>query len=564
VAQQHLLRTLLAAQPVAATAHLRLDGVSRVRGDRRVLTDVSFTVSAGERVGLIGENGAGKSTLLALVAGLDHPDAGTVAVPDRLGLLPQEPAFAPAASLRAVLDAAAAEAEAAVRDVELAGADIAAGVPGAALRLDEALAAADRTEAWTAPARREEVVAELGLGALPPATPVAELSGGQRSRLALAALLLARPSALLLDEPTNHLDDAAVTFLAAALRAWSGPVLFASHDRAFLDDVATRVLDLDPAAVAYTAVRGDPDAGTGVRSSRGGYSDYLEQRREARGRWQRRFEEEQEELGALRREVAVDARATNRKSTPRTEARASKKFYSDKDAKVTSRRVRNAAVRLERLEREQVRKPPAPLRFAGLPAGAVPATPGPLLLATRAAVAGRLAPVDLAVGPGDQVLVTGPNGAGKSTLLHLLHGTLEPTSGSVHRTAAARTALLAQDTVLPGASRSPRAIYAAVLGPDRAERTPLASLGLVAGRDLDRPAHALSVGQQRRLALALVLADPPAVLLLDEPTNHLSLALAEELEAALGTAAGALVLASHDRWLRRRWSRAELTLAPIR
>jgi macrolide transport system ATP-binding/permease protein len=130
----------------------------------------------------------------------------------------------------------------------------------------------------------------------------------------------------------------------------------------------------------------------------------------------------------------------------------------------------------------------------------------------------------------------------------------------VHR--RVRTALLTQDTRLPRPSRSPRAIYAAALGPERAERTPLSSLGLIAGRDLDRPAAALSVGQQRRLALALVLADPPPVLLLDEPTNHLSLALAEELEEALDAAPGALVLASHDRWLRRRWHHPELRLLP--
>src|SRR4051794_634004 len=412
VASQHLLRTL-APQP-AAVDHLRLDGVSRIRGARRVLTDASFPVAAGERVGLIGENGAGKSTLLALVAGVDEPDAGTITVPERVGLLPQEPAFAASESLGAVLDAAAAEAETAIRDVELAGAAIAAGVPDAATQLDRALATADRTEAWTAAARRDEVVAGLGLAMVSPGTPVARLSGGQRSRLALAALLLARPTALLLDEPTNHLDDDAVAFLAQALRSWGGPVLLASHDRAFLDEVATRIVDLDPAPVAYATVRGgDPDRGAGVQSYRGGYSDYLRERREARERWQRQYETEQEELAALRHEAAVDARLTNRKSTPRSEARASKKFYSDKDAKVTSRRVRNATARLERLEREQVRKPPRELRFPGLPAGGAAAAPGPLLLATRVGVTGRLAPVDLTVAGGDKLLVVGPNGAGK-------------------------------------------------------------------------------------------------------------------------------------------------------
>ena len=176
MADQHLLRIFVPAS--GATDHLRVDGLSRIRGARRVLTDVSFTVTAGERVGLIGENGAGKSTLLAVLAGVDEPDAGTVTVPDRIGFLPQEPAFRATETLGAVLQAAGEEAAAAVRDVEQAGDGIAAGDPDAALRLEQALAAADRTEAWTAGARLQEVVAGLGLGGGPAEAPGARVSGG--------------------------------------------------------------------------------------------------------------------------------------------------------------------------------------------------------------------------------------------------------------------------------------------------------------------------------------------------------------------------------------------------
>ncbi len=168
--------------------------------------------------------------------------------------------------------------------------------------------------------------------------------------------------------------------------------------------------------------------------------------------------------------------------------------------------------------------------------------------------------MDLAVGPATKVLVSGTNGSGKSTLLHLLHGDLAPTTGAVQRGSGVRTALLEQDVVFAEPERSVRATFAAAVGPVRAEETPLASLGLLAGRDMDRPVGTLSVGQQRRLALAVAIADPPDVLLLDEPTNHLSLALAEDLEEALGTHPGAVVLASHDRWLRRRWTGGSLVL----
>ncbi len=545
----------------AAAAQLRIDGVSRTFGDRRVLTDVSLTVGPQARVGLIGENGAGKSTLLRIVAGLDEPDDGAVQAPPRTALLRQELPYPPEATVGRVLDDAVAEAASAITAVEAASAEVARRVPGAQQRLTEALAAVERTDAWRVGARRGEITAGLGVAAIGPERTVGSLSGGQRSRVATAALLLARPAAVLLDEPTNHLDDDALAFLERTLAAWPGPVLFASHDRAFLDAVATRVVDLDPAAMAHAdVVEGDdPGSGYGVQGSRGGYSAYLEERRAARERWQRRYEAEQDELKALQHRVAVTARTTNRRDTPPTEVRGAKKFYSDKDAKVTSRLVRNARVRLEALEQEQVRKPPAALRFAGLgaPTGS---WAGALVRLTGAAVAGRLAALDFGVDPGAHLLVTGPNGAGKSTLLQLLHGALAPTAGDVQRAPRLRTALLAQDVVFDDPAAAVRDVYRAALGARRAEEVPLSSLGLVAGRDLDRPVGALSIGQQRRVALAVAIADPPDLLLLDEPTNHLSLALAEELEEALAAHAGAVVLASHDRWLRRRWRGATLRL----
>ncbi|MGT2426249.1 ABC-F family ATP-binding cassette domain-containing protein [Amnibacterium kyonggiense] len=563
-----------------SSAQLRVDGVSRVFGDprardrdgvppgaggpglRRVLTDVSLVVAPDARVGLIGENGAGKSTLLRIVAGLDEPDAGTVSAPARTGLLRQELPYPPEATVGRVLDDALAASARAVAAVEDASAAVARGERGADRALADALEDAEATDAWSAGARRGEVVSGLGLDAVDADRALGSLSGGQRSRVAMAALLLDRPTALLLDEPTNHLDDDAVAFLERTLAAWAGPVLFASHDRAFLDAVATRVVDLDPAPRAFADVIAGDDAGGGygLRSSRGGYSAHLAERRAERARWERRFAEEQEELHALRHEVAVTARQTNRKDTYQGQRAGLTKHYSDKDAKVTSRLVRNARVRLETLEREQVRKPPPELRFGGLAAPAAAPADGPLALLTRAAVAGRLAPTTLAVDPGAKLLVTGRNGAGKSTLLLLLDGRLEPTGGTVQRAPRLRSALLAQDVVVADPAQTPRDAYRAALGERRAEAVPLSGLGLVAGRDLDRPVGALSVGQQRRLALAIAIADPPDLLLLDEPTNHLSLALAEELEEALGSHPGAVVLASHDRWLHRRWSDPVLAL----
>ncbi|MBW4042669.1 MAG: ABC-F family ATP-binding cassette domain-containing protein [Acidobacteria bacterium] len=543
-------------------AQLRIDGISRIIGARRVLTDVSLVAGPDARVGLIGENGAGKSTLLRIVAGLDDADTGSVLVPLRTELLRQELPYPPDETVGRVLDDAIAEASRAVAAVEAASADVASGAPGAPDRLADALEAADAAGAWSAAARRGEVVAGLGLDAIGAHRTIGSLSGGQRSRVVMAALLLARPTALLLDEPTNHLDDEGVAFLERTIAGWPGPVLFASHDRAFLDAVATRIVDLDPAPIPFASVVEGDDAGSGyrLRSSRGGYSAYLADRRAERARLERRFAAEQEGLKGLRHEVAVTARQTNRKREHQGDRAGLAKFWSDKDAKVTSRLVRNARVRLEGLEREQVRKPPPELRFGGLAAPSGAPMEGALAVLTGAAVARRLEPVTIAIDPAAKLLVTGRNGAGKSTLLLLLAGLLAPTAGSIDRAPRLRTALLAQDVVFGEPSATVRGTYRAALGAAWAEAVPLSLLGLVAGRDVDRPVGALSVGQQRRLALALAVADPPDLLLLDEPTNHLSLALAEDLEEAIGTSPGAVVLASHDRWLRRRWAHPVLAL----
>ena len=185
----------------------------------------------------------------------------------------------------------------------------------------------------------------------------------------------------------------------------------------------------------------------------------------------------------------------------------------------------------------------------------------PLLTVDHARVGDRLALDALELAPDARLLVTGPNGAGKSTLLGLLAGRLAPDAGRVSRRKGLRVALLDQDVRWADPLATPRSLYERALGERRAEAFPLASLGLLAERDLDRPVGRLSIGQQRRTALALIIARPPHVFLLDEPTNHLSLSLATELEEALGSYPGAVVVASHDRWLRRRWSQPTLRLA---
>jgi len=566
---------------LSAADHLRVDGVSRSFPDRRVLTDVSFTVSSGEVAALIGENGSGKSTLLRLAAGLDAPDAGSVTAPGTVGLFHQEPPFSLDLTIEEVLADATDPVRDLARQVEAAGQAMADGVVGAASRLHTAIDAAERHHAWELDHRIDRVVDGLGLADLPRDRRARELSGGQVSRLSLAWLLLRSPDTLLLDEPTNHLDDAATAVLVDLLRGWSGPVLLASHDRAFLDEVGTTLLDLDPAPRPFAAVRqdsngGSPGSGFGVTKFTGSYSDYLRHRQDERERWVRRFRDEQAELSRLRTRVREDHTVGHPGRPPRTEGRAAKKFYADRNATVVARRVNDATTALERLERDQVRKPPARLRFVGLagtsgtrPGGAAAGnlvatgargTAGPVLTATGVGVAGRLAPTTLSLGPRARLLVTGANGSGKSTLLSVLAGQLAADEGALTHPARLRVALLSQEPLPRDPAQTVRTAYSRAVGAERAEKTPLATFGLIAGRDADRPLGALSVGQRRRLDLAVLLAHPPDVLLLDEPTNHLSLLLVTELEQTLPDYAGAVVVASHDRWLREGWAGERLHL----
>ncbi|GGM85952.1 ABC transporter ATP-binding protein [Lentzea pudingi] len=509
-------------------------------GGRRVLDGVSLTAAPGRRVGLIGENGAGKSTLLRLLAGVDQPDGGVVTRPHDLGFLHQEMPFPDSATVADVLDDALAEARADLAELDRLGALVAD--PAYLEEYSERLELAQQHEAWDADHRAGIVLGGLGLGDVALGRTLGSLSGGERRRLDLAALVIRRPAALLLDEPTNHLDDDAAAFLEEQLRSLPGVVVLASHDRAFLDAVCTDLVDLDP------AVDGPVRFG-------GTYSEYLRQKRADRDRWERRYAEEQEELTEVRDSLGLIA---GRVAPNRAMRDSDKMGYGVRANRVQSqisRRIRNATRRLEELERHAVPAPPRPLRFEP---DVVAVQAEDLVSLREVRVPGRLALDLLDVRDGDRLLVTGPNGAGKSTLLLVLAGLLDVEG--VRRQPGLKAGLLDQDTSFANPRLTARGTYGRALGAERVAQVPLESLGLLHKWDLGKAVGTLSVGQQRRLALAMMVADPPHLLLLDEPTNHLSPTLCDELEDALGPGPGAIVVASHDRWLRRRWRGAEVGL----
>jgi len=512
--------------------------ISRSFGDRTVLDGVDLVANPGEPVGLVGENGVGKSTLLRLLAGIDEPDTGSVLRPGDVAHLGQEAHFTPGATIGEVLAEVLAPLHDAVARLEQLAAGLGSGDPAVGQEYAGQLAWAEAHDAWGADRRADLAAAHLGLRHLDRGRPVDTLSGGERTRLALAAIITRRPDCVLLDEPTNHLDDVAMAFVEEFVTSSAGVVVVASHDRVFLDNTAAVVVDLDPSHFGI-----DGEGGTRFF---GDFTAYLAQRRRARRRWEEAFLAQRDELKALRLAEKTTARTVAHDRGPRDNDKYIYGFKGANVARTVARRVHNVERWIEAIGRVEIPKPPRPLSFGGtLAAGSATVWVRDLV------VPGRVSVERLTVASGQHLLVTGANGSGKSSLLAVLAGELRPVRGEV-QVHARRVGYLPQDVTFARPDLSAHEVYAVAAGESAVP--PLGELGLVHPRELGKPVGVLSVGQQRRLALAVVLAGSPDLLLLDEPTNHISLALAAELEEALGRSSGTVVITSHDRWLRRRWT----------
>ncbi|TQL18365.1 ABC-F family ATP-binding cassette domain-containing protein [Streptomyces sp. SLBN-134] len=520
------------------SAHVRAENVTVSRGSRRVLNDVSVTVSARSRIAVVGENGRGKTTLLHVLAGLAVPDEGAVHRTGTVGLARQELSAAGGETVGALTSRALAPSRTALAALDEASAAMAGGDPAAGDRYAAALDAATRLDAWDAERRVDVALGALGACA-DRERPLSTLSVGQRYRVRLACLLGARHDVLLLDEPTNHLDAGGLEFLTRRLREHEGGLAVVSHDRALLRDVADRFVDLDPAR------DGRP------RHYAGGYDAWQHARRRERERWE---QDHAQQLTERRRLEDAVAKARDRLSTG---------WRPEKGTGRHQRQSRAAGVvqafgrQREALEahRVDVPAPPPVLRW---PEPDV--RPGaPQLRARGVAVRGRLSgPVDLTLDGGDRLLVTGPNGAGKSTLLGVLAGALEPTEGRVRTASGARVVRITQETAGQEPGLGAREVYDRHVGRlvaqgvlRDAEAVPLGSLGLLDPDAAGTPVGRMSQGQRRRLDLALALSGRPTLVLLDEPTNHLSAPLVDELTAAVRGTGAAVVVATHDRQLLR-------------
>jgi macrolide transport system ATP-binding/permease protein len=513
---------------------------------RRVLDEVTCALAAGERTGIIGENGSGKSTLLRLFAGRERPDAGEIVVQadGGVGYLAQDEQLPPETTVQQVIDRALSELRAIEGRMRALEAAMAAGDESGFAEYGELTTVFELRGGYDADARVERALHGLGLGLVARDRRVGGLSGGEQVRLRLAAVLAAGSEVLLLDEPTNHLDDDALTWLEDHLRTRRGTTVTVSHDRVFLERVATSLLEVDA------------DRRRVVRYGNG-YAGFRAEKAAARQRWVQAHEQWQTDIERLRETAATTAR---RVAPGRAMKDNNKMAYDRAGGRVQQSlagRVRNAEERLRRLLADPVPPPPQPLRFT--PALRSGGTHGTVLDATAVTVAGRLDPTSLTLATGDRLLITGPNGAGKSTLLRVLAGVLAPDGGTVVR--RGRVGYLAQEPPPAEPGETLLAAFARGRTGDtegHAER--LLALGLFGRAQLTTRVAELSTGQRQRLALARLVVQPFDVLLLDEPTNHLSPGLVEEIDTALADYPGALVIVSHDRRLRARWHGDRLAL----
>lgn len=517
-----------------------------------VLADVTFVLNPGEHVGLIGPNGAGKSTLLRCLVGDEQPDGGTIVLSPpggRIGYLPQ--AFAEddqrtvgqvVADAQADLRAAEARLHAAADALALPHPDPQAGLAA----YDAALVRFEALGGYARGARADSVLEGLGLGSIDPSTALAVLSGGQKTRLGLATLLLREPALLLLDEPTNHLDVEALEWLENFLASDPRAVLLVSHDRAFLDATVTRILYLDP------DVRS-------VRSYRGAYTEFAAALAHERARQEDTWRREQEYVERVQRDIGRQKSVARSIETSTTAREPGLRKLARKKAALAKSRERKLERYLEsdeRTERPKLRWP-VKLDFAPPPGGRAVVEFQDVGFAYPGS-AGLFEHVSFDVRYGQRIALVGPNGSGKTTLLRLIQGRLQPSSGCVRVGPSVRVGVMAQEheTLDPELS-----VLATVLGvramSEQDARSFLPAF-LFSGDSVFKQVKTCSLGERSRLQLARLVLQGCNLLLLDEPLNHLDVESREHFEATLEAFAGTVIVVAHDRAFIRKFARHTL------
>lgn len=503
---------------------LQASGITKYYGATPVLNGVAIQINERDRIGLVGVNGAGKSTFLRILAGETAPDAGSVSKPReiRIGYLAQNSGFDGQMTLQQVMSSAFGpllKQEEELRRLELRISDPAEQEDAARYEalLGQYADLSDRFReagGFEMNNRIRSVLHGMGFGDFAPDTPVSALSGGQRTRLALARLLVVQPDLLLLDEPTNHLDIKTLSWLEQYLRTYAGAMVIVSHDRYFLDATVTSIIEIERhSATRYT----------------GNYTRFMELKEAEFAQRVKLYEQQRKEL--QRMEDFIQRNLARASTARRAQSR------------------RNAMERIERLEK------PGHLKQASFSFTTERRTGKDVLQVAdaSAAPAAGLSPlfrhVSFEVKRGERIAILGPNGVGKSTLLRALVGELELREGSIRWGTGVMLGYYDQEQrQLNPANTVLEEVWSSYPQLPEAEiRTVLGNF-LFSGDDVKKTVGSLSGGEKARVALSKLMLRKANVLVLDEPTNHLDLWSREVLEAALEEYEGTLLFVSHDRY----------------
>ena len=519
-----------------------------------ILEDVSFNINPGERAGLIGPNGCGKTTLLRILAGEESPDRGHVSLTPghlRVGYLPQGMEIDPQLTLDQVLRNVLGDPQEAAAEVAELAASLAQN-PGDRRLLEDydralqRLQNLDRSPSGKAAATLQA----LGLDDVDAGQPVGQLSGGQKTRLSLAIVLLGDPQLLLLDEPTNHLDITMLEWLENWLGEYPGAALIVSHDRTFIDRTVSRILDLDPETHA-------------LRSYAGNYSHYLEAFQAERERQMAEYRDQVYEIRRMRQDIQQTRQQAAWVEQTTTSRQPNVRRYAKKVAKKASSREKKLNRYIESDDR--VEKPKVAwqmkLEFNHQPGrGDSPRHLGQDAFTLQGLSVGYkgsaplLDDINLSVQSRQRIAFTGPNGSGKTTLLRTIAGHLPPLAGSVRLGASARLGYMSQEQELLKPGRSAVEIIREIAPLNETEARAFLHYYLFSGDDSTRGVELLSYGERARLRLAVLVAEGCNLLLLDEPINHLDIPSRERFEQALSQLEGTILAVVHDRYFIQRFA----------
>ncbi len=479
--------------------HIQASKLHKTYSDRDVLAEVSFTVSDGERVGLVGVNGSGKSTLLKIITGIISADSGSVVINPKdktAGYIPQAPDISPDNLVREVLQLA---------DIQR-------------YQIDKALG-------------------KIGIGSLIERS-IGSLSSGQRTKVFLARLLVTEPDILLLDEPTNHLDIEALEWLETYLTSYPGIVVLVSHDRRFLDNTVTRILELENGQ---------------IKSYGGNYTFYRSQKEiesEAQGR---EFEKQQQTIKKLEKEIDKKKEKIQKLEKSDRPTRDHDKFAATFFANRASRKMARGAQSIEsRLEQmELVKKPEPDLHLKALfepktrSGHSVLVVDGVTKFFNGNMI---LDDISFSIQRGQRVALLGPNGSGKTTLLKILTGELTSDTGKIELGSNVKIGYLSQEQTELSSKKDVLEELTSQSGIDRTDAYRLLRKFLLPIEKIGQPVKTLSSGEKSKLLLAEIMVSGANLIILDEPTNHLDIPAREAIEDAIANYEGTLIVVSHDRY----------------